>query len=123
MFALSQPKQNIEVVQLITSSFSSLMTEASSSLSSSSTSLSNPPTKKITRLVVDTAAFIKKIRLEALADEFYTIPEVLAEVRDSAARQFFETLLIKLKTREPSSEAIRHGKLRYSATNLKTDKI
>jgi RNA-binding protein NOB1 len=69
---------------------------------------SDPPPKQITKLVVDTAAFIKKIRLEKLADEFYTVPEVLSEVRDSEARQFFETLLIQFKTREPSTDAIRH---------------
>jgi hypothetical protein len=105
-------------IQFVSFISSSLMTD-----SSSSATLPDPPSKRLTRLVVDTAAFIKKIRLETLADEFYTIPEVLAEVRDSAARQFFETLLIEVKKREPSSEAIRHGKSQDSPTKLKPAKI
>ncbi len=42
-----------------------------------------------------------------LAQNFWTIPEVLAEIRDQRARVNLETLPFELKTREPTDEDYR----------------
>lgn len=54
------------------------------------------------KLVLDTAAFIDRIDFSQYASEFYTIPEVLKEVRDGKARNFYETLQFEIKAREPT---------------------
>lgn len=41
------------------------------------------------------------------ATHFYTVPAVLAEIRDAKARQHLQTLPFELKTREPSPESIQ----------------
>jgi hypothetical protein len=61
------------------------------------------------KVVLDTAAFIKQTRLEKLGDEFFTIPEVLTEIRDSKARLFLDTLPVKVLKREPTTDAIAAG--------------
>lgn len=40
---------------------------------------------------------------------FWTIPEVVAEIRDKKARQHLESLPFELKLREPSDEAMKFG--------------
>jgi RNA-binding protein NOB1 len=57
------------------------------------------------KLVLDTAAFIGRIQFSQYGSEYYTIPEVLKEVRDGKARAFLESLPITIKTREPSTQA------------------
>jgi len=58
-------------------------------------------------LVVDSAAFIKCVRLETLAEEFFTITDVLNEVRDQQARNFMKAFPFEIKTRDPSPEALQ----------------
>ncbi len=65
------------------------------------------PKKKI--LVIDTAAFIKGVRLERLAEEFWTIREVLDEVRDKKARDFLQTLPFEIKCTEPAAQDVQKG--------------
>ncbi len=65
--------------------------------------------KKVKHLVLDTGALIKGqgYRLAALAEHFWTIPEVIAEVRDPRARFHLSTLPFELRTKEPSPEACK----------------
>ncbi len=47
------------------------------------------------------------------AQEFWTVPEVLGEIKDSSAKEwlaFLTALNVKLKTRQPSPEAFNQGK-------------
>lgn len=57
------------------------------------------------KLVLDTAAFIGRIQFAQYGSEYFTIPEVIKEVRDGKARLFMESLPITVKTREPSPQA------------------
>jgi RNA-binding protein NOB1 len=63
--------------------------------------------KKVLHLVVDSGAIIKGTNLAPLAENFWTVPDVLAEIRDKRARAILETLPFTLQTREPSAEAMK----------------
>jgi hypothetical protein len=48
-----------------------------------------------------------------IAQEFWTVPEVLSEIKDSSAKEwlaFLTALNVKLRTRQPSPEAYTQGK-------------
>lgn len=60
-------------------------------------------------LVVDAGPIITGARLHHLAEEFYTVDEVLAEVRDKKARHILETLPFEIKTRQVSPEDLAFG--------------
>jgi len=62
---------------------------------------------KVDVLVVDTGAFIKRARMEALGDKLVTIEEVLQEVRDIRSKTFLSNFPFKIQTREPTPEAIK----------------
>lgn len=62
---------------------------------------------KLRALVVDTGALVRGEKLEELAEEFFTIREVLAEVRDKRTRRMLETLPFRLQVKEPSEEALK----------------
>ncbi|KAJ3334161.1 Nin1 binding protein [Blyttiomyces sp. JEL0837] len=66
------------------------------------------PQGKVKVLVVDTAPLLKNIRLDQLADQIYTVAEVLAEVRDENSRKNLAMLmpLYDIKTKVPSDEAL-----------------
>jgi RNA-binding protein NOB1 len=57
------------------------------------------------KLVLDSAAFISRIQFAQYGSEYYTIPEVLKEVRDGKARAFMESLPITIKPREPTIQS------------------
>ena len=57
--------------------------------------------------MVDTGALVRGEKLENLAEEFFTIREVLAEVRDKRTRRMLETLPFTLQTKEPSEAALK----------------
>ncbi|CAM9508932.1 unnamed protein product, partial [Hapterophycus canaliculatus] len=65
--------------------------------------------KKLTHLVIDSGAIIKGagMTLASAAENFWTIPEVVAEIRDKKARHHLESLPFELKLREPSDEALK----------------
>ena len=63
--------------------------------------------KKLAHLVVDAGPIIRGERLEHLASSFWTVPEVIAEIRDSKSRQRLQTLPYELRTKEPSVAAVR----------------
>ena len=60
-----------------------------------------------TKVVVDANAIVKGIRLERLAEEAVTIPEVLREIKDRQARHTLATLPFELKVRDPDEESIK----------------
>lgn len=62
--------------------------------------------KKVAHLVVDSGAIIKGTNLAALAEHFWTVPDVLNEIRDKKSRALLERLPFTLETREPSAEAM-----------------
>uniref|UniRef100_K3X822 C3H1-type domain-containing protein n=1 Tax=Globisporangium ultimum (strain ATCC 200006 / CBS 805.95 / DAOM BR144) TaxID=431595 RepID=K3X822_GLOUD len=62
--------------------------------------------KKVLHLVVDSGAIIKGTDLSALAENFWTVPDVVDEIRDKRSRSALERLPFTLQTREPSSEAM-----------------
>ncbi|KAH6850649.1 Nin one binding Zn-ribbon like-domain-containing protein [Chaetomium sp. MPI-CAGE-AT-0009] len=88
---------------------------ATSALTSSSPSPATPataPSKPIHSLVIDANAIIKNdptvSTLLAQADELYTIPAVVSEIRDAATRSRFETTLSPfLKLRNPRPESVQ----------------
>ncbi|CAB1110672.1 unnamed protein product [Ectocarpus sp. CCAP 1310/34] len=65
--------------------------------------------QRLTHLVIDSGAIIKGagMTLASAAENFWTIPEVVAEIRDKKARQHLESLPFELKLREPSDEAMK----------------
>lgn len=60
----------------------------------------------VKHLVIDSGAIISLENLFGKAEEFWTVREVLAEIRDKQARRALETLPFDLKVREPSDEAL-----------------
>jgi RNA-binding protein NOB1 len=58
-------------------------------------------------LVLDTAAFITLTHVEELATGFFTVQEVMNEVRDEKARHFQKTFPFEIKIREPSLESMK----------------
>jgi len=58
-------------------------------------------------LLIDTAAFIKGVKLERIASEFYTVSEVFDEVRDRQARHILQTFPFDIKIRQPHPDAIK----------------
>jgi RNA-binding protein NOB1 len=72
-----------------------------------STTATKPALKCI---VVDTNAIINGTSIRPLAEEFYTCPEVLTEVRSAHSREFLSRLPFELKLMNPSEEAMKAGK-------------
>lgn len=58
-------------------------------------------------LVVDSNAFIKQVRIETIGQKFYTIPQVINEIRDVKARQFLQTFPFEIETRDPTPAALQ----------------
>lgn len=79
-------------------------------------SLSGGRAEGLKALVVDTAALLQlDLRLDCLAPELYTVPEVLREVRSKQAREQLALVPYELHEREPSDAAMRFGALRKTA--------
>ena len=57
-------------------------------------------------LVVDSGAIIKAERLEHVAENYWTVREVIEEIRDSKSKHVLNTLPYKLKIRVPSAECM-----------------
>ena len=64
-------------------------------------------TSRLRDLVVDAGAIIKGVPLANLADNLWTVEEVVQEIKDRRARELLESLPVELRTREPSTEAMR----------------
>ncbi|OWZ07429.1 RNA-binding protein NOB1 [Phytophthora megakarya] len=63
--------------------------------------------KKVLHLVIDSGAIIKDTNLAVLAENFWTVPDVLDEIRDKKSRAVLDQLPFTLQTREPSAEAMK----------------
>ncbi|CAI5747072.1 unnamed protein product [Peronospora destructor] len=63
--------------------------------------------KKVLSLVIDSGAIIKGTNLAVLAENFWTVPDVLDEIRDKKSRAILERLPFNLQTRDPSAEAMK----------------
>jgi len=62
---------------------------------------------KAKTLVVDTNAFIKAVRIDTIGEQFFTIPQVISEVRDAKAREFLKNFPFEIQTREPTPAALK----------------
>ncbi|KAG1107121.1 hypothetical protein G6F42_016482 [Rhizopus arrhizus] len=58
-------------------------------------------------LVIDTNAIINGMSLRNMAEEFYTCPEVLYELRSAHSREFLSRLPFELKILNPTEEAMK----------------
>ena len=63
--------------------------------------------QRVRHLVVDAGAIIKQVPLHELADNLWTVPDVIGEIKDRRARHVLDSLPKKLQQREPSAEALK----------------
>jgi len=88
--------------------------------------LNNKGRDTVVSLVLDSAPLIKRVNLFPMAQKFYTIPEVIAEIRDKEAREQLENSLVDIQVKIPSEEAV-NAVIRFAkktgdlATLSKTD--
>ncbi|GFN75130.1 RNA-binding protein nob1 [Plakobranchus ocellatus] len=61
---------------------------------------------KIQHVVADAGAFIRNAPLRDIAENIYTVPEVIAESCDRATRRRLKTLPLDIKFKEPSGDAV-----------------
>lgn len=61
---------------------------------------------KAKRIVVDTAAFVKYVPLWDMAEELYSLPEVVEEIRDKPTRQRIEAYPVPINMRQPQPHHI-----------------
>ncbi|KAI8359990.1 Nin one binding Zn-ribbon like-domain-containing protein [Blakeslea trispora] len=73
----------------------------------SSTSSPKSTPSKLKCLVIDTNAIINGMSLRDMAEEFYTCPEVLYELRSAHSREFLSRLPFELKVINPSEESVK----------------
>ncbi|KAL7646369.1 UNVERIFIED_CONTAM: hypothetical protein RMT77_003280 [Armadillidium vulgare] len=65
------------------------------------------PIKKIKQLVIDSGAFLKNVAIWDYGEEFFTVQDVVYEIRDKQAKDFINSLPFQLNFREPSPAAIK----------------
>ena len=58
-------------------------------------------------LVIDTNAIINGVSLRTMAEEFYTCPEVLYELRSAHSKEFLSRLPFELKILNPTEESMK----------------
>eukprot|EP00768_Dysnectes_brevis_P004738 gnl/Dysnectes_brevis/3436_a4340_912.p1 GENE.gnl/Dysnectes_brevis/3436_a4340_912~~gnl/Dysnectes_brevis/3436_a4340_912.p1 ORF type:complete len:479 (+),score=152.45 gnl/Dysnectes_brevis/3436_a4340_912:24-1460(+) len=79
----------------------------------------HPVEKIAVKLVLDANIFIKQIEFWKMADEFYTTQEVVYEVKDSKAREFFKSSPVPITIMEPDSKNVKATmKMAKSSGNL-----
>ncbi|XP_045193353.2 RNA-binding protein NOB1-like [Mercenaria mercenaria] len=61
----------------------------------------------VKHVVLDSGAFIKNVKVQDIAENVYTIPEVVSEIKDKATKQRLQVLPYELIFKEPSSDAIK----------------
>lgn len=62
---------------------------------------------RVPHVVADTGAFLSAAPLQDIAEALYTVPEVLAEIRDRPARRRLAALPCELRVRRPRPELLR----------------
>lgn len=71
----------------------------------------SPSSNILKCLVIDTNAIINGTSLRYMAEEFYTCPEVLYELRSAHSKEFLSRLPFELKIMNPSEEALKTSKI------------
>lgn len=61
-------------------------------------------------LVVDAGPFIRGVPLQKWSNKIVTVREVVSEIRDKATRERLQVLPYELVFKEPSTEALQHGR-------------
>lgn len=71
------------------------------------------------KLVLDSGPLLSLSPLRGLAETYLTVPQVLAELKDSRAREHFERLGllsgVEVKVQSPDAASLAHGKCRVCA--------
>jgi RNA-binding protein NOB1 len=66
-------------------------------------------------LVLDAGPLLTLSPLRGLAETFYTVPQVLDELKDKRAREHFERLGlsagVRIEIKSPDSQSLAHGML------------
>lgn len=77
---------------------------------------SNDPKPACKSLVLDAGPLLSLSPLRGLAETFYTVPQVLDELKDRRAREHFERLGlsagVKIQVESPDSKSLAHGECR-----------
>lgn len=93
----------------------SLPTSMAASTSSAATSGSKPACK---HLVLDAGPLLSLSPLRGLSEAYYTVPQVLDELKDKRAREHFERLGlsagVRIEMKGPTTASIAHGE--YAAS-------
>lgn len=63
--------------------------------------------KSVTHVIADSGAFIRNAPLQSIAENIYTIPEVVKEIKDKATLQRLQVLPYNIEYRVPSQESIK----------------
>lgn len=83
------------------------------------TSTPTPSPPKCQKLVLDAGPLLALTPLRGLAQTFYTVPQVLVELRDSRARDHFERLGlisgVNVEIRSPDAASLAHGVCCFSS--------
>lgn len=67
------------------------------------------------KLVLDAGPLLSLSPLRGLSETFFTVPQVLAELKDNRAREHFEKLGlsslsgVKIEVRSPDAASLSHG--------------
>ncbi|CAH8557477.1 unnamed protein product [Schistosoma turkestanicum] len=61
---------------------------------------------RTSHIVVDTAPFVKRTRLETFGASIYTVPQVVAEIKDVQTREYMDCLPYTLHCQTPENESI-----------------
>ena len=73
---------------------------------------SQPP-RRCKTLVLDAGPLLSLSPLRGLADKYYTVPQVLAELKDKRAQEHFERLAllagVRIEVRSPDAASLAHG--------------
>jgi RNA-binding protein NOB1 len=77
---------------------------------------------RATHLVLDTSPFLRggAMKLRTLASKFYTIPEVLNEIRDKQARDDLALLPFDIQVINPTEASVRAGNRPTSPSHQST---
>ena len=84
----------------------------------------HPPCKN---LVLDAGPLLSLSPLRGLAENYFTVPQVLSELKDKRARDHFErlglTANIHIEVRAPDSSSLTHGVFSFSHKTLTDDNL
>lgn len=58
------------------------------------------------KLVLDANVFFNRTSFYRYGRQFYTVPEVIREIKDDQTKLYYETLPVTVQLREPSPEAV-----------------